>query len=355
MRTENLAYNIDSYKRKSPQAFVADVSSLVLEASAKQDQRITPYFLRATPQGKVISPAYGDTDIAESFKLKTAIDYHEREATLKIKEIILTQEKPFVVVWISPPDENNGYKEGRLQVGFGSKQGFFNVVENYGICVKWSADECLSLGKRLMSLSKGGEINSASDLRATPICLPLPGGENPIDFVAQQIDLPKVWENIKSGEAKKLQEKAIADANRAMEKLFGRIQEASTKEERVAAGAAIMSEMHSSGWDTSSDACPGSFYSDSVSAYTSFGYQVGENGSASLVNSELGVFCRECPFCHRTINAKIYPGYRCSCGQVFTGACGGGGQSMASGTEETIEDNPVINLIGLLFSFIFNL
>lgn len=355
MSPENLAYNIDSYKGKSAQAFVADVSSLVLEASADQDKRITPYILCATPEKTVISPAFGDTDISKLLKEKTPIDHLEGQATLKIKEIILTQEKPFVVVWISPPDENYGYKEGRLQVGFGKRQGFFNVVENYDICVKWSAEDCLSLGKRLMSLSKEGEVNSTNDLRATPICLPLPEGEDPIDFIAQQIDLPKVWENIKSGEAKKLQEKAVADANQAMEKLFGRVQKASTKEERVAVGAAIMSEMHSSGWDTSSDACPGSFYSDSVTPYASFSYQVGENGSVSLVNSEFGVFCRECPYCHRIINAKISPGYRCSCGQVFTGACGGGGQSMASGTKETVEDNPVINLIGLLFSFIFGL
>lgn len=343
---KELGYNIDSDQKRKPQALASNLSSMVLEGYG-----ITPFIYCSTPQDTVISPAYGNDDIA-SFKLEKPIHHLEQQATLKIKEIILSQDEPFAVVWISPPDEKYGYKEGRLQVGFGRKQGYIKVVENYGIRVNWSAQDCLSLGNNLAELSDNEEIASIDKLRSTAFNLRLPPDIDPVDFIAGKIDLPEVWEEIKNGEAKRMQEKAVADANRAVEKLFPQVQTALTKEERVAAGSAVVGEMQSSGWDISPDICPGSFYSESVSAFASFNYQVGENGSVNLVSSELGVFCRECPYCHRTINKIIYPGFRCACGEVFTGACGGG-RNAGKGKEENAEENLVVNLIELLLSFIF--
>lgn len=351
MNREKLAYNIDPYKGKSRQTLVADVSSLVLETAG-----ITPYILCATPCGAVISPAYGDIDIAKSFKLEKPIDSLEKEATLKIKEIILSEEKPFVLVWISPPDEAAGYKEGRLQVGFGQKKESLNVVVNYGIRIAWSTDNCLTIGNRLLTLSGNQPVGSIDELRAQPISLELPAGENPIDFIAQEIDLPEVWQKIRSGETKIMQEKAVADANKVIEGLYKRIQKARTTEEQRAIGTEIVEGMRDSGHDVSKDDCPGSFYSDSITPYASFSYQVGESGSVNLINSELGVFCKECPFCHRQINAVIYPGYKCNCGQVFTGGCGGETRSTstkATADNQEEENNPIVGLIGLLFSFIF--
>lgn len=351
MRTENLAYNVSHYIGRSLQSLKNDAASMLLE-----HEGITPVVMCATSKGTVVCPAYdGTTDVVDLCKGDREIDILEREETKRIKEIILSQDKPFISIWISSPDEKYNYESGRLQVGFGQKVGYLNVSTGYNITVGWSADNCLAVGNQLSALSGGQRFSSTNQLRVTPICLELPAGEKPLDFIAHQIDLPDVWQKIRSSEVVKMQEEAIADVNKVIdEEIHLRIQRAKTEEERRSIGAEIIEGLRSTGRDIDRDVCPGSFYSDSVTSFASFSCQVSENG-VSLANSEFGVFCKECPYCHRTINAKIYPGYRCSCGQVFTGACGGGGQSMASGTEETTEDNPVINLIGLLFSFIFNL
>lgn len=325
-----LAFDLALYKpgearQSAEQKLGADLSTLVLETAARQDERITYYTFCQTSDGKIVSPEFSQkADISSLLRWETQTDILESKATLKIRDYILVQKAPFVVVWISPPEERLGYTEGRMVVGIGKEEERIKIVENYGVCLNCSSTECLNLANRLLSsLGERDFLDSPELLRASPIFIS-PEGIEPLDLMSRLIPLPCIWEKIKSGEAKALRQKAIEDARNVAQEVTSKIKQAQNKWELVKIGAFAEQKMGQLGWEMRSGSGCGWLNTELLSGISIFGYShfhLDHQGTLSLRRNEAGVFVKKCPFCGAAVNRVIRPGYQCSCGKVYQGVC----------------------------------
>ncbi|MGB6839290.1 MAG: hypothetical protein WBD86_01925 [Microgenomates group bacterium] len=330
MRIEtNLAFNTRLYSQleeeEAKKQFAADLASLTQEL-ANASERINPFRLIETEEGKIISPEFGQKDIEELLRWETKADILESQATLLIRNYILDQEPPFIIVWISSPDEALGYEEGRLVVGIGKNEGKIKAVENYGICIDYSPEECLTLAEQLLPFSdqEYAPIESTEDLRVTPIFLRPDKNTPPLDFISKIIPLQDVWGKIASGETEKLKKKALKDAQEAAEKFIPEIRAVVNPREFIWLGAEAEEQMMQRGWNmqTSNSSC--GFLNSHVLSNTDSSHlhiHIDGHGKATVRKSEKGVFAKKCPYCGVSINKIINPGYKCSCGKEFRGVC----------------------------------
>lgn len=329
-RVENLAFNTRLYvgRDHAEQRLASDLTALVLETGASEN-RITPFTFIQVKEDKIVCPEFADKDISETLRWKTRSDILESKATLKIRDFILSQkETPFVIVWISPPDQELGYYEGRMVVGVGREEDELKIVENYGICIDFSSKTCLLLGEKLLQFSKNekySRIDSVDQLRTTPIFIKPPKGTEPLDFIAKLIPLPDVWEKIKSGEARALKERALKDAQIIAQRLMPKVIRGADQWDYIVAGAQAEQWMATAGWTMRANSGCGSFntelLSSAVSVFAHSHLHLNSQKELVLKKSEAGVFVKKCPFCDRDIYKVIRPGYKCACGQIYSGVC----------------------------------
>lgn len=329
MTAERLAFNVGLYAEREnlEQRLASDLAALVLETAERPDDRITPFTYIQTGANRLECPQFAPgQDIREILSWKTALDKLESQATLEIRSFILAQEKtPFVVVWINPPAEDLGYPEGRIVVAFGKSIDGIKVVENYGLCVDFSPETCLSLANQLLSFSEAKkELETINQVHATPIFLD-PKEAGPVDFIAQHIPLPHAWERIKSDRAKLLGEQAFKEAQLIAQRAAARIRQAKSQWEYIVIGAQMEQQMAAAGRRMRAGSGCGSLNTEILSGlgspFISHDFQINSRGEISLRRSERGTFVRKCPHCGETINKHIDSGYRCTCGKVYSGSC----------------------------------
>lgn len=330
-RTENLAFNTRLYVsyNNAEQRLASDLAALALETTRAPENRITPFTFVQTGKGRIECPEFANRDILETLRWKTASDILESKATLTIRDFILSQKEiPFIIIWISPPDKKLGYSEGRMVVGIGREKDELKIVENYGICIDFSSETCLLLGEQLLQFSenkKYSRIDSVDQLRATPIFMNPPKGIEPLDFIAQFIPFPDVWEKIKSGEARALKEQALKDARAIAQRIMPKVIRGANQWDYIVAGAQAEQWMAKVGWVMRANSGCGflntELLSSIVSVFSHSHLHLNNQGELVLKKSEAGVFVKKCPFCGRDINKVIQPGYKCACGQTYSGVC----------------------------------
>lgn len=352
---KRLAYDMRCYVNGAGEVDVhraaVDASALVLECAADPDRKVTPFVYVQTEEGGVFSPEEGRY-IDEILSWETPQDILASRASLKIRDYIVSQEPPFLVVWMSPPEEKYGYKTGRIVLGIGTRRDGIKVVENYGICTPISCDEVLALANRIFQYSidqKETKVSSGDELREIATCFR--PEEDPLDFAFKLLSLPEaIQERIKNGEAQVLKERAFRDALVLCEEAKTSLEKAQSARDFVEVGVSIERGMESRGWDMAPDSGCGVFNSQIASFYYTT-FEV--NGEISFFESGVGVFVKECPYCHRSINKIIFAGYKCACGKVYTGVCKeekkrGQGEIHV---EDNLDDQDFV--AGLCFSFLF--
>jgi len=334
----------------------SDLSSITLELADDPAKRITPFTYKQTENGEVVSVEYKGKKMEELLTWETPQDILASRASLMMRDQILTQKAPFVIVWLSSPDEKYGYKSGRVVVSIAKEEKGLNIIESYGIWTDMDKQQFLELGKHLGQISENKQENltTTDDIREVTFCLN-PGDQNALEFVSRNVSLPQyVWDKIDSGEVKQIHQKAYEDALVVVGQSREDLKNAKTYKEHVLVGARMEGGMESSGYSMSSDpSCPGALNSEAASSFASSSYVSIDAQRGLSSRSEVGVFCRECPFCHRKINAVIFPGYICSCGQIYNGSCGSEVKSDKADKNEEEENLLPEAGIFLFFFFLF--
>jgi len=308
---------------------VDDLSALVIEAAprARVEEAVTPVVWQESPRGVVVWPEFSSQPIEDHLRWETEADILESEVTLKIKEMILSSRVPRLAVWINPPDKELGYPQGRMVVGLIENGDGLRMMDSYTIRLDFEPEECLDLARSLFSLSDKAEMVLSIDrVRATPIAIDIPEGVLPLDFLAQLMpQLSRIWQAIRTGRVKEQRKRARRDAS----VVFREVIEPNIgwmTNSRVVLGAMAELEMIRRGWsiDSFSSGC-GWLNLDRLSTISPFVHTHWHLNSAGEIVStatEVGVFCRNCPYCGKTINKVIRPGFKCpGCGEVYLGTC----------------------------------
>lgn len=330
------AYDLNLYRKAAPtlgmnraqQRFVADTRALWRETSvAPPEERITRVVLVETPDGKVVSPEYDpETDIRDILRIETKSDELEAEATLVIRDFVLSRnDDSSLAIWMSPEKKEYGYIRGRIQFGFGGTKDGLGRVVTYAFPMNLSTEECLILAQDLIRASgnkEGWEIKTDEQLRANVLCLRAPEGTTPLDFLAEHIDWPKIWERIGSEEVKEWEAQIDREVALIVEGKMPEIMAVRSQKELDLIGAQIEWQiMIHSGRQLMGGPCGQLNYEILQASVFSHSHIHIDNLGQMMKVGEMGVFCRNCPYCGRSINAVIRPGYRCSCGQVYSGVC----------------------------------
>jgi hypothetical protein len=311
--------NLYASRQESRTRLATDLASLALELSPSH--QITPFTYRVTPSGDLISPEFSSRDITHSLRWETPADVLESQAALRMRDFILSTEEPFIVVWISPPDEKLGYTEGRMVVGFSRQTEGTKMVENYGICLEESSDICVCMAQELFHLSGDSRSNlTANEIRATPLFLKPPDGVEPLEYLCNLIPgLDWAWEKIGSGEAKVLREQALEDARAIAAEILPQVIRVD-EHQLVVIGAQAERKMMSRGWVLRSGSGCGLLNTELL-AFSSIHLHIDPIQGLIHKGTEAGVFAKKCPFCGASINKVIHRGYRCTCGRVYEGLC----------------------------------
>jgi hypothetical protein len=141
----------------------------------------------------------------------------EKQATMNI--FTLGKMGYNLVIWISPDDGGDVYKEGRLNIEFptfGAKE--WSLYGKH-MPLFWDRDESVELAKRL--LKSGGislkEIENTEDLRCQPIGFKMNNIDEWIDKCRELVpEFEKVWQFIENGGDLENQEKIKKDVVKAM-------------------------------------------------------------------------------------------------------------------------------------------
>jgi len=141
----------------------------------------------------------------------------EKEAT--INTFKLGKEGCNLVIWISPDDDGDIYKEGRLNIEFpvlGEEE--WSLYGKH-MPLFWNKEESMELAKRL--LENGGvslkEINDSEDLRCQPIGFIVNNIDDWVEKCRELVpEFEEVWKFIENGEDLKNQERVKKAVIKAM-------------------------------------------------------------------------------------------------------------------------------------------
>ena len=134
---ENLAFDLSLYRGNLNQAVIHDLASLPVEMGSDQ-QRVTPYVYQLA-QGRVTCPDWDPNKSIEQI-LNWQSDPEACQATSRLLEEIVKRPRPFVSLWLSPPQADKGETEPRIVLSIagpttGEGLRAERKVINYGICV----------------------------------------------------------------------------------------------------------------------------------------------------------------------------------------------------------------------------
>lgn len=300
-----------------------DTQALVVESSGE----IHSFFLAVLPDGSVVNPSISKTkDVAGFYAADSPQTRKEKDAGLQIRQSLLDEPENTVVAWISPPEGEFDYKEGRFEIGRVRTLLGIKVLQSYGIPLKDIKPEyCERLFLMLeeFSAKPPHNINSPEDLRDKIISFIPPNNSNWLNFLKEVFpELSEIITKIQTGEVLHIHLKALKDAKAEVSKAFKG--EKTPKGNLIYIGAQIERGMERRGWNLSGGTC-GYLNSDLLSLQNK-----GMFGMVKMTSSERrGKYVKKCPFCRAKIEKIIEPGYVCqgnketgkSCGKTFEGIC----------------------------------
>lgn len=320
MSKEKLALDLAPYSKMSPpeaqSSLTDDIASLTLEASGE----INPYMLIAREDGMVVNPERPSKDILFQYSQDTREEKEETKAAIKRRNYLLHLEGNYVVIWLSPP---NPYPKSSLDVGIARDFDGLRALESYGISANFSEEECILLGRNVSSLTKDKtEINTPSDLRKTAFLIELDENDNPYDLLEEIIPIPRTWEKIRNGKAKERKKEVKKVSQALVDEKAGLIYKAQGRQLNEI-GAFLEREMqqHYPNMDIEGSGCGRSNHEALSNNFIYIDATISGNGRVKITHSESGKFVRKCPYCGKSINSIILPGYKCSCGKEYKGVC----------------------------------
>lgn len=321
--SERRAFDLARYRRDASfnlTAFTHDLATLSLEAAAAQApaQRITPFTLEQTPQGKVINRPLGSRDVREYFSQDSDLDRKETRAGLAFRDALLTEPVGTLAIWISPPGGPLDYKEGRVVVGVSKFRDNMKILEAYGFPIFFNRDDCLLIAWRLAEFSQYEyALANVETLRENVLIITNPGA-NPWNLLRDIIPAEEIWASIESGKAQREMEKVLSEAQKATQQVLAQILTARSHLDLIRVGAQVEMLMEATR-GALSPSC-GTLNKDLL-AYTQINVRLSNDGSVISAIKDSGKYIKKCPYCQTAIERVIEPGFHCSCGQVYEGVC----------------------------------
>ncbi len=317
----------NSYLNSSEKALATNLADVFTEASTGPVwERIVPFTLRVDGVNKVINPELSDQDILTLYSQDTELERTEFKAGSEIRDTLLNLPDRFVSVWISPPNKDFKYNEGRIIVGYNKTDDItgFKEMQSYGIPTgEITADKLLYISWRLAELSeKNYNLDHPEDLRESPIVFELPREEkSPWEFLRNYIPLEGVWNSIESGMANALKEIRKKDAGEISLQSLEELKTASSLSERLLVIENAKRHMEGKGHTIDvTKICLKDFLQNNY-VYTEV--ILGGDGNVIGTTIEVGKaqHVEKCPYCGVKIGRVIAPGYKCECGQIYEGRC----------------------------------
>lgn len=320
--SERLAFDVARYRQSGELnlgALAEDLAGWTKEAGTGSDEdRVNPFLLQVTKDGRVINPSLGDRDVALGYADETELEKKETKVGLEMRECLLSQPLGTVAVWISPPGGGLKYDEGRMVVGVNSRKDGLRVMESYGISNNFSAEDCLDVAKDLNSIcNQDYELLHPEDVRDKVFIVnEYQGGV--WEFLKKVIPLEKVWESIEKGEASIAKREALEDAWAAARRIENTLGQAETRLDYLKAGALLEDFMAERGRKVVGGSC-GMTNNEAMDFRLFSHLEINADGEVSDGGGESGKFVHSCPQCGKSIKKVIQAGYQCKCGGVYKG------------------------------------
>ena len=228
---EVLSLNPHTYQNDAlPNRLAVNLADIALEAGNKPiSERINPYILQVTQDGKVINPDLGIEDVSIFYTDENELRERESAAGLRIRDCLLNKPVGTVAVWLSPPNPQYKYEEGRITVGHNCNNiNNVKIMDSYGIpTTEFTPEDYLHIGWKLSELTDDVlKLESPEDLRGNPIIFYLQPDISPWTLLKSYIPLEEVWETIESGEVHAKRVNALEAAYRVAPQVFEQIQSA---------------------------------------------------------------------------------------------------------------------------------
>ena len=323
--SERLAFDVSRYRQQEGLnlgALAEDLAGWTKEAGAGPDEdRVNPFLLQVTGDGRVINPVLGDRDVALGYSDGNELETKEKQVGLEIRESLLSQPLGTVSIWISPSGGISEYDEGRMVVGVIQEKNGLRVMESYGISNHFSPEDCLQVARDLNKVSiQSYELSNPEEVR-NKVFLVREYQGSVWEFLKKVIPLQKVWESIERGEANRAKGEALEDAWEAARRIENSLGQAVTRLDYLRAGALLEDFMAERGRLVVGGSC-GMTNSEAIDLFETGLFthvEMNADGKVSDGSGETGKFVISCPRCGKPIKKVIQAGYRCSCGGVYKG------------------------------------
>jgi hypothetical protein len=325
--TERLAFDTGLYQNLSPEEarrrLGADAVAYLMESDISQPPEKRMTHLEYVPNANendftCLVEEEGENKVVLERTLEA---FHNHPVSVEIFTRFLEADQRLLGLWISGPNPQKNQPEGRINVYIGRQQG--RGLDYFPIAIKkednWDEEKYLKTAQRFSQQ----EFKSIDDLKQTPLYLPIGRDDNPLEILAEYIDMPtKVWQAIASGRSREEMVKVRKKAKQVIDRHFDRLSAQVSYEEGIRRAARFERELMQATGRTIDGFGSGCGASNmQMLKINNFGLTVGQNGEVSFNKEGTGTFVKECPYCHKQINAYICPGYTCECGKTFTGGC----------------------------------
>ncbi len=234
-------------------------SALIEQHGGKLEEGINPYFLILDSDGDLVDPDSGEK-LENFLRRETRIDFWENKAFKRISEWARRNREGYLI-WASPPSSEVGYTESRFIVmeliSEPEKQkSYLEELKSIGIDIEimggWqkvlfcrairgrqTEKDCLQIARQIAPFSPEeiDTFENTDDLRATPIPFEPGFAMDWIDFLAQFIEPPEIWQAIRRGDDWRAKRKTTEIADQIVERNYPGILKATTELDFLLAGA----------------------------------------------------------------------------------------------------------------------
>jgi hypothetical protein len=302
----------------------ADAVAYVMETDINKppEKRMTHLRYIPTEDGRDFSCSFYDED--EIILERTLEVFHNHPVSIEIFTRFLETDQRLLGLWISGPNPDNNEPEGRINVYIGRKKD--KGIDYFPISIEqeddWDEEKYLDTAQRFSQQ----EFEDISDLRETPLYMPINKDDDPIEILAEYIDMPsRVWQAITNGRSREEMVKVRRKATRVIDQHFDRLAAKVPYEEGIRRAARFERDLMRATGRTIfgfGSGCGAS--NNELLKINSFRLSVGSGQEASFQKEATGVYVKECPYCHYQINGYLKPGQECpnpDCHKVFRGVC----------------------------------
>lgn len=322
MTPEKLALDIRHWRQKPPEVIAFDLAAAVQEMKVGRFAERISFAPLEIIEGRIYDQDLGFVE--DCLSTDRPYDSFENEAFYRLQEWAATHESG-QAIWISPPypDEDEcRFCVYELKIKEGKKTLFLR-----GICAGFNERDCLSIGREISRQTPKDQpvplLANTDQLRANPLVFEPKPGQSWLDFLAEKIDLPEVWQAIRECRDIQARQKILKETEVVARQFESQIAQVETRQQAVWVGAlieqAVQNRMGMVFQAVGSCGFSNQFaLSQSRGGIFNVMHGLGRKESG-------GTFAEKCPYCNAKIGKVIYPGYKCSCGKVFQGVCGGSG------------------------------